>query len=183
VRHLTTPGSTRYWTCNPEPSVESTRSSQWCGSKPHNALPGLPDIVSAITSLGIWQGRIPPTAPGTSSTSCLRVRVGAYSIRGRQRPSRARVKVWRDVKLPDGKNPWCPGFVSHATNVVEHPEVVADRILNFAGWSVGETSSRHRLWPSWRQDPPQTALGEARQKKKKRLSRAPIFATKDYTGS
>jgi 5-methyltetrahydropteroyltriglutamate--homocysteine methyltransferase len=31
-------------------------------------------------------------------------------------------KVWRDVKL----------VVSHATNVVEHPEVVADRILNFA---------------------------------------------------
>ena len=41
-------------------------------------------------------------------------------------------KVWQDVKLPDGKI-LIPGVVSHATNVVEHPEVVSDRILNFAG--------------------------------------------------
>jgi len=40
-------------------------------------------------------------------------------------------KVWRDVKLPEGKI-LIPGIVSHATNVVKHPEVVADRILNFA---------------------------------------------------
>jgi 5-methyltetrahydropteroyltriglutamate--homocysteine methyltransferase len=40
-------------------------------------------------------------------------------------------KVWRDVRLPEGKI-LIPGVVSHATNVVEHPEVVADRILNFA---------------------------------------------------
>jgi 5-methyltetrahydropteroyltriglutamate--homocysteine methyltransferase len=39
--------------------------------------------------------------------------------------------VWRDVKLPDGKI-LIPGVVSHATNVVEHPEVVADRILHYA---------------------------------------------------
>jgi 5-methyltetrahydropteroyltriglutamate--homocysteine methyltransferase len=36
------------------------------------------------------------------------------------------------VKLPEGKI-LIPGVVSHATNVVEHPELVADRILNFAG--------------------------------------------------
>jgi 5-methyltetrahydropteroyltriglutamate--homocysteine methyltransferase len=40
-------------------------------------------------------------------------------------------KVWRDVKLPDGKI-LIPGVVSHATNVVEHAEVVADRILAYA---------------------------------------------------
>jgi 5-methyltetrahydropteroyltriglutamate--homocysteine methyltransferase len=39
--------------------------------------------------------------------------------------------VWQDVKLPDGKV-ILPGVVSHATNVVEHPELVADRILRFA---------------------------------------------------
>ena len=39
-------------------------------------------------------------------------------------------KVWGEVKLPDGKI-LIPGVVSHATNVVEHPELVADRILNF----------------------------------------------------
>jgi len=40
-------------------------------------------------------------------------------------------KVWRDVKLPAGKI-LIPGVVSHATDLVEHPELVADRILAFA---------------------------------------------------
>jgi 5-methyltetrahydropteroyltriglutamate--homocysteine methyltransferase len=40
-------------------------------------------------------------------------------------------KVWRDIKLPDDKV-LVPGIVSHATNVVEHPELVADRIERFA---------------------------------------------------
>jgi len=41
-------------------------------------------------------------------------------------------KLWNDVKLPDGKM-ILPGVVSHSTNLVEHPELVADRIMRFAG--------------------------------------------------
>ncbi|MDP2295799.1 MAG: cobalamin-independent methionine synthase II family protein [Pseudolabrys sp.] len=40
-------------------------------------------------------------------------------------------KIWRDVKLPDGKI-IVPGVIDSTVNTVEHPEVVADRILNFA---------------------------------------------------
>lgn len=40
-------------------------------------------------------------------------------------------KVWRDVKLPAGKA-IIPGVIDSTVNTVEHPEVVADRILNFA---------------------------------------------------
>ena len=40
-------------------------------------------------------------------------------------------KIWRDVKLPDGKI-LIPGVISHRTNTIEHPEVVADRLENFA---------------------------------------------------
>jgi 5-methyltetrahydropteroyltriglutamate--homocysteine methyltransferase len=40
-------------------------------------------------------------------------------------------KIWRDVTLPDGKRV-LPGVVSHSTNVVEHPELVADRICRYA---------------------------------------------------
>ena len=40
-------------------------------------------------------------------------------------------RVWEDVKLPDGKL-LIPGVVSHATNIVEHPRVVADRIVRYA---------------------------------------------------
>ena len=40
-------------------------------------------------------------------------------------------KVWKDVKLPTGKV-LIPGVISHATNVVEHPELVAERIVRLA---------------------------------------------------
>lgn len=40
-------------------------------------------------------------------------------------------KIWRDVKLPDGKI-IIPGVIDSTVNTVEHPEVVADRILNYA---------------------------------------------------
>jgi 5-methyltetrahydropteroyltriglutamate--homocysteine methyltransferase len=40
-------------------------------------------------------------------------------------------KIWREVKLPDGKV-IIPGVIDSTVNTVEHPEVVADRILNFA---------------------------------------------------
>ena len=41
-------------------------------------------------------------------------------------------KIWRDVKLPAGKT-IIPGVIDSTVNTVEHPEVVADRLLNFAG--------------------------------------------------
>ncbi len=40
-------------------------------------------------------------------------------------------RVWQNAKLPPGKM-LMPGVVSHATNLVEHPQLVADRILRFA---------------------------------------------------
>ncbi|MGA9081493.1 MAG: cobalamin-independent methionine synthase II family protein [Pseudolabrys sp.] len=40
-------------------------------------------------------------------------------------------KIWREVRLPGGKK-IIPGVIDSTSNIVEHPEVVADRILNFA---------------------------------------------------
>jgi 5-methyltetrahydropteroyltriglutamate--homocysteine methyltransferase len=40
-------------------------------------------------------------------------------------------KLWKESRLPDGKI-LIPGVISHATNVVEHPELVADRIVRWA---------------------------------------------------
>ena len=61
----------------------------------------------------------------------LRVRAGAYSVEAGNVRHAHEWKVWKDVKLPDGKI-LIPGVVSHATNVVEHPEWVADRISLYA---------------------------------------------------
>ncbi|MCI0857749.1 MAG: epoxyalkane--coenzyme M transferase, partial [Chloroflexi bacterium] len=41
-------------------------------------------------------------------------------------------KLWQDVKLPDGKI-LIPGVVGHSSDFVEHPELVAERLLKYAG--------------------------------------------------
>jgi 5-methyltetrahydropteroyltriglutamate--homocysteine methyltransferase len=61
----------------------------------------------------------------------LKINVQAYSFEAGNVRHEHEWKVWHDTKLPAGKI-LIPGVVSHATNVVEHPEVVADRIIRFA---------------------------------------------------
>lgn len=61
----------------------------------------------------------------------LQVRVGAYVLEGANPRHEHEWKVWRDVKLPEGRV-LIPGVISHATNIVEHPELVAERIVRLA---------------------------------------------------
>jgi 5-methyltetrahydropteroyltriglutamate--homocysteine methyltransferase len=61
----------------------------------------------------------------------LRINAQAYSIEAANPRHEHEWMVWKDVKLPDGKI-LIPGVVSHQTNVVEHPELVAMRIKNYA---------------------------------------------------
>jgi 5-methyltetrahydropteroyltriglutamate--homocysteine methyltransferase len=61
----------------------------------------------------------------------LRVRVGGYSIEQANPRHEHEWRVWEDVTLPEGRT-LLPGLVSHATNVVEHPELVAERITRLA---------------------------------------------------
>jgi 5-methyltetrahydropteroyltriglutamate--homocysteine methyltransferase len=61
----------------------------------------------------------------------LGAKVGAISFEAGNVRHEHEWKVWEEVKLPDDKL-ILPGVVSHATNVVEHPELVAERILRFA---------------------------------------------------
>jgi 5-methyltetrahydropteroyltriglutamate--homocysteine methyltransferase len=61
----------------------------------------------------------------------LKVKAQAYLIEAGNVRHEHEYKIWRDIKLPAGKI-LIPGVVSHATNVVEHHELVADRILAFA---------------------------------------------------
>jgi 5-methyltetrahydropteroyltriglutamate--homocysteine methyltransferase len=61
----------------------------------------------------------------------LKVRAGAYVIESANPRHEHEWQVWKDVKLPPGRV-LIPGVISHATNVVEHPELIAERILRFA---------------------------------------------------
>jgi 5-methyltetrahydropteroyltriglutamate--homocysteine methyltransferase len=60
----------------------------------------------------------------------VKIRAGAYSFEAANPRHEHEWKVWRDVKL-DGKA-LIPGVISHSTVLVEHPELVADRIVRFA---------------------------------------------------
>ena len=61
----------------------------------------------------------------------LKVKAQAYVIEGANPRHEHEWKVWKDVKLPAGKI-LMPGVISHATNVVEHPELVSERITRLA---------------------------------------------------
>jgi 5-methyltetrahydropteroyltriglutamate--homocysteine methyltransferase len=61
----------------------------------------------------------------------LKAKVGAFVIEGANPRHEHEWKVWKDAKLKDGQI-LIPGVISHATNVVEHPELVAERIVRLA---------------------------------------------------
>jgi 5-methyltetrahydropteroyltriglutamate--homocysteine methyltransferase len=62
----------------------------------------------------------------------LKIHAGAYSFEAANPRHEHEWKVWADVTLPDGKI-LIPGVISHSTVLVEHPELVAQRIVRFAG--------------------------------------------------
>jgi 5-methyltetrahydropteroyltriglutamate--homocysteine methyltransferase len=100
----------------------------------NHALEGIPeDRVRYHVCWGSWPGPHTTDVPLRSIVDLiLKVRAGAYLIEAANPRHEHEWKVWRDVKLPEGKI-LVPGVISHGTNVVEHPELVAERIARFAG--------------------------------------------------
>jgi len=60
----------------------------------------------------------------------LRVEAGAYSIEASNPRHDHEWRVWEDVPLPDGKL-LIPGVVGHASDFIEHPQLVADRLVRY----------------------------------------------------
>jgi 5-methyltetrahydropteroyltriglutamate--homocysteine methyltransferase len=119
---------------NPEPSVEDYRKlvATWIDALNH-AIRGLPkDRIRLHLCWGSWHGPHLTDIPIRDIVEVvLKAEVGAVSFEAGNVRHEHEWKVWQEVKLPEDKI-ILPGVVSHATNVVEHPEVVADRILRFA---------------------------------------------------
>lgn len=61
----------------------------------------------------------------------LKIKAQQYSIEAANVRHEHEYHVWEDVKLPEGKM-LMPGVISHATDLVEHPELVAERIVKYA---------------------------------------------------
>ncbi len=99
----------------------------------NHALRGIPeDRVRFHICWGSWHGPHSEDVPLKEIADLLlRVKARAYSVEAANARHEHEWKVWKHVKLPDGKL-LIPGVVSHATNIVEHPELVADRIVRFA---------------------------------------------------
>jgi 5-methyltetrahydropteroyltriglutamate--homocysteine methyltransferase len=61
----------------------------------------------------------------------LKVNAGAYSFEAANPRHEHEYHVWETVRLPEGKT-IIPGVVTHASNIVEHPELIAERIVRYA---------------------------------------------------
>ena len=119
---------------NPEPSIEDYQAFTRIRVEALNyALRDLPqEQIRFHLCWGSWHG------PHTTDLELknivdlmLEIDAGAYSFEAANARHEHEWKVWQDVTLPEGKL-ILPGIVGHATNVVEHPELVADRIGRFA---------------------------------------------------
>ncbi len=99
----------------------------------NHALEGIPeDRVRFHICWGSWHGPHNGDVPLKDVVDLLlKVKAQGYSVEAGNVRHEHEWKVFRDVKLPDGKV-LIPGVVSHATNVLEHPEVIADRLMNYA---------------------------------------------------
>ena len=99
----------------------------------NHALDGIPeDRVRYHVCWGSWPGPHTTDVPLRDIVDLiLKVRAGAYVIEGANPRHEHEWKVWQDVRLPAGKV-LMPGVISHATNIVEHPELVSERIVRLA---------------------------------------------------
>ena len=99
----------------------------------NHAIAGLPaDRIRYHVCWGSWPGPHVSDVPLKDIVDLiLKVKVGAYVIEGANPRHEHEWKVWKDAKLGAGQV-LIPGVISHATNVVEHPELVAERIVRLA---------------------------------------------------
>jgi 5-methyltetrahydropteroyltriglutamate--homocysteine methyltransferase len=136
VLQLDDPGLPDTWDMtDPEPSVEEYKAFAALRVEALNyALRGLPqDRIRYHICWGSWHGPHTTDLPLANIVDVLlHVHAGAFSIEAGNVRHEHEWKVWQSTKLPEGKI-LIPGVVSHATNLVEHPELVAERIVRFAG--------------------------------------------------
>jgi 5-methyltetrahydropteroyltriglutamate--homocysteine methyltransferase len=117
--------------------LQPTRYREWAELRVdalNHALRDIPeDRVRYHVCFGSWHVPHVADAPLEAVVDLvLRVRAGAYLIEAANVRHEHEWRVWQTVKLPPGKI-LIPGVITHHTTTVEHPRLVADRIVRFAG--------------------------------------------------
>jgi 5-methyltetrahydropteroyltriglutamate--homocysteine methyltransferase len=97
------------------------------------AIRGIPEEkVRFHTCYGINEGpRIYDAPLAEIAEVMLEVRAGAYSFEAANARHEHEYHIWERLRLPEGKV-LIPGVVTHASNIVEHPELIAERIIRYA---------------------------------------------------
>jgi len=99
----------------------------------NTALKGIPpERVRFHTCYGINEGpRLYEAALADIIDYVLKINAGSYSFEAANPRHEHEYHLFETVKVPDGKV-ICPGMITHASNIVEHPELIAERIMRFA---------------------------------------------------
>lgn len=100
----------------------------------NHALRGIPaEKIRLHTCYGLNHGpRIHDIPLREIAPLMLRINAGAYSFEVANPRHQHEWRIWEDVPLPEGKI-LIPGLLGHATNYVEHPDLIADMIGHYAG--------------------------------------------------
>jgi 5-methyltetrahydropteroyltriglutamate--homocysteine methyltransferase len=128
------PALATYYILHPEASIEDCR--KWASGRVNalnHALRGIPeDRIRYHTCYSINFGpRVHDMELRHFLDIILRVRAGAYSFEAANPRHEHEWQLWKTVKLPEGKS-ILPGVITQSTILVEHPELVAQRIMRFA---------------------------------------------------
>jgi 5-methyltetrahydropteroyltriglutamate--homocysteine methyltransferase len=118
------------------PPMSKADYLRWAGLRIdalNHALAGVPEERSRYhICWGSWNGPHAFDVPLKDIVELvLKVRVGHYSFEAANPRHAHEWRVWETVKLRPGQV-LIPGVISHATNIVEHPELVAERIVRLA---------------------------------------------------
>jgi 5-methyltetrahydropteroyltriglutamate--homocysteine methyltransferase len=113
--------------------VQKKRRAQIYVEATNRALEGIPaDMVRFHTCYGINEGpRLYEAALSDIIEYVLKINAGSYSFEAANPRHEHEYHLFERVKVPDGKV-LCPGVITHASNIVEHPELIAERIVRFA---------------------------------------------------
>jgi 5-methyltetrahydropteroyltriglutamate--homocysteine methyltransferase len=99
----------------------------------NRALQGIPaEMVRFHTCYGINEGpRLYEAALSDIIEYVLKINAGSYSFEAANPRHEHEYHLFERIKVPDGKV-LCPGVITHASNIVEHPELIAERLVRFA---------------------------------------------------
>ncbi len=107
-------------------------AEMWVETLNHSIRGIPPEKIRFHTCYGINEGPRVHDAPLRDVAEVMiKINAGAYSFENANARHEHEYHVWESLKLPAGKV-LIPGVITHASNIVEHPELIAERILRFA---------------------------------------------------